>query len=282
MKFRKKNLIKVWTVVLGVSLVLINCRVMTFVPGGYIASTKSNPQNGTTMDQTIPGEQVKTPSPPSSPLEVDSLQPSHTPTIEQATPTVTFFLPPTETVQPSATRSTITRFAVIGDYGLAGKPESDVAALIKGWDPDFIITTGDNNYPDGMPETIDENIGQYFHNYIYPYTGDYGEGSDTNRFFPSMGNHDWSITRGKTYLDYFTLPGNERYYDFVWGNVHLFAIDTDGREPDGVGRSSVQGQWLKKELAASTSVWKIVYMHLSMALQGMGCDCGSFRAQSCI
>ena len=43
--------------------------------------------------------------------------------------------------------------------------------------------------------------------------------------------------------------------------MHFFAIDSDSREPDGVGRSSIQGQWLREQLAASTATWKIVYMH---------------------
>ena len=96
-------------------------------------------------------------------------------------------LPDSETVTSTPTPSptpTPVRFAVIGDYGLAGEPEAGVAALVKSWDPDFIITLGDNNYPDGAADTIDENIGQYYHEYIYPYAGEYGEGSDINRFFP--------------------------------------------------------------------------------------------------
>ena len=54
---------------------------------------------------------------------------------------------------------------------------------------------------------------------------------------------------GKPYFDYFTLPGNERYYDFTWGPVHLFALDDIESEPDGVGASSIQAQWLKAGLA---------------------------------
>ncbi|MEJ7663866.1 MAG: hypothetical protein WKG07_32195 [Hymenobacter sp.] len=41
------------------------------------------------------------------------------------------------------------RFAAIGDYGYAGPAERDVAALIKSWSPDFIITLGDNNVRPG-------------------------------------------------------------------------------------------------------------------------------------
>ena len=182
--------------------------------------------------------------------------PSQTPA-----PIPTITLTPSTTPLPTETPILVVRFAVIGDYGLAGNPEADVANLVKGWEPDLIITTGDNNYPDGKYETVDENIGQYFHTYIFPYLGEYGEGSDVNRFFPTMGNHDWSITGGAAYWDYFTLPGNERYYDFVWGPAHFFALDSDSREPDGVGLSSDQAKWLKDKLASSVSPWKIVYFH---------------------
>lgn len=152
-------------------------------------------------------------------------------------------------------------FAIIGDYGSAGQNEEDVANLVKSWNPDFVITTGDNNYPDGEATTIDPNIGQYYHDFIYNYQGSYGPGSPENRFFPSLGNHDWNTTNAQPYIDYFTLLNNERYYDFVWGEVHFFAVDSDWDEPDGVESTSTQGQWMESALANSTSRWKIVYFH---------------------
>lgn len=155
----------------------------------------------------------------------------------------------------------LTRFAVIGDYGAANSPEAAVATLVKSWNPDFIITTGDNNYPNGEQATIDDNIGQFYHEYIYPYKGKYGQGASSNRFFPTLGNHDWQTPGAQPYLDYFTLPNNERYYDFTWGPVHFFAIDADSREPDGVSSNSPQAMWLKAQLAASTSPWNVVYFH---------------------
>jgi hypothetical protein len=152
-------------------------------------------------------------------------------------------------------------FAVFGDYGRAAQPEADVAALVKSRVPDIVLTTGDNNYPAGLRATIDQNIGQYYHEFIHPYQGTYGEGPAENRFFPTLGNHDWDTGGVQPYLDYFELPGNERYYDFVRGPVHFFAIDSDSREPDGVSSSSVQAQWLQEGLAAAEEPWKIVYMH---------------------
>ncbi len=153
------------------------------------------------------------------------------------------------------------RFAVIGDYGSGSDKERDVALVIESWKPDFITTLGDNNYPDGAAETIDRNIGRFFHSYISPYRGSYGAGSTVNRFFPIPGHRDWDNAALQPYLDYFTLPGNERYYDLVWGPVHLFMLDTDEREPDGATATSIQARWLKERLAASATPWKLVFAH---------------------
>ncbi len=153
------------------------------------------------------------------------------------------------------------RFAVIGDYGDHSQGEADVAALVDSWNPDFVTTVGDNNYPIGAAGVIDQNIGQYYHEYIYPYTGSYGEGASTNRFYPSIGNHDMDTALGQPYLDYFNLPGNERYYDFVQGPVHFFVVNSDPREPDGTSSTSVQGQWLQSVMTTSTAPWQIVIFH---------------------
>lgn len=159
------------------------------------------------------------------------------------------------------TRLTTVRFAVIGDYGYAGEPAAGVADLVLTLEPEFIVTTGDNNYPDGELDTIDDHIGRYYAGFIAPYEGSYGPGAVTNRFFPSPGNHDWNSAGLQPYLAYFTLPGNERYYDFTWGPLHLIAVDSDSREPDGVSAGSVQAHWLRETLAGSEAPWKIVYMH---------------------
>jgi hypothetical protein len=186
--------------------------------------------------------------------------PAFTPSVVPSD-TSTATIAPTPSPVPTATSSPAVRFAVIGDYGSGEKPEADVAQLVKSWNPDFIITTGDNNYPSGSAATIDQHIGQFYHDYIYPYTGQYGPGAAENRFFPTLGNHDYNTARAKAYLDYFSLPGNERYYDFTWGPVQFFALDADSREPDGVSSQSVQAAWLKDALSKSTAAWKIVYFH---------------------
>ena len=158
---------------------------------------------------------------------------------------------------------------VIGDYGSAYaggasfSNEQAVANVVKRWNPDFIITTGDNNYPNGEAANIDTNIGQFFHEYIYPYVGTFGAGASSNRFWPSIGNHEWpfGVSGLAPYLAYFTLPGNERYYSHRHGPVELFAVVGDQQEPDGATPTSAQAMWLSNALAASTAPWRIVYFH---------------------
>jgi hypothetical protein len=152
------------------------------------------------------------------------------------------------------------RFAVFGDYGMASTDEARVSNLVHSWDPDFILTTGDNDYT-GLSDGIDGVIGRYYADFIGNYWGAYGPGSRTTRFWPSPGNHDWDIADLATYTDYFTLPANERYYDVNLGLVHLFALDSDPREPDGTSVDSVQARWLQGRLASSSSCFNIVYFH---------------------
>jgi len=177
--------------------------------------------------------------------------------IATATATETATALPSET--PTSTPIPPIVFAVIGDYGSGDGFEQAVAQLVTSWNPDLIITTGDNNYPLGGSDTIDANIGQFYHDYIGNYQGEFGSGSpDVNRFFPSMGNHDWYSDNGNPYLDYFDLPGNERYYQFSWQDIDFFVLDSSWSEPDGFLSGSTQ----------STAAWQIVYFHHSPYTSG--------------
>jgi predicted phosphodiesterase len=172
-------------------------------------------------------------------------------------------------------RPALIRFAVIGDYGVDSPQEAEVARMVAKWNPDFVITTGDNNYPYGDSTTIDANIGKHYARFIGNYRGAFGAGSAINRFWPSPGNHDWDTGTLTPYQDYFTLPGNERYYDVVIGPVHLFALDSDPREPDGTREDSVQARWLRAAMTASKSCFQVVYFHhpgYSSSMHGSNLD----------
>jgi len=162
-----------------------------------------------------------------------------------------------------ALQSPRAHFAVIGDFGKSGLPEQQVADLVHSWQPEFIVTLGDNNYPNGCQQTIDANIGQYYGAYIRAKKGaksQYAK-SEQQRFFPCLGNHDWRAPGAKPYLDYFDLPGNGRYYQITRGPVAFFIIDSDPHEPDGIDAHGAQGQWLKGALADATAPWKVVILH---------------------
>jgi len=167
------------------------------------------------------------------------------------------------------------RVAVIGDFGAAtlGAPhinnEAAVADLVKSWDTpneslDAIITVGDNNYPTGSSADIETNIGQFYGEYIQGHPNFMG---GNNRFFPSIGNHDYGQHNcnlpGNPYpfTNYFNLPGNELYYDFVIGNAHFFVVDSDCHQTDGVSAWSTQADWLETQMTNSPHKWKIVYFH---------------------
>jgi hypothetical protein len=171
-------------------------------------------------------------------------------------------------------------FAIVGDLGDEGNTEESVANQIKSWDPEFIVTCGDNDYAtDGRQfDGFDRGIGRYFHEYIYNYHGIHGEGSDTWRFFPAIGDHDggdWSSPFSiENYLDFFSLPNQDlpgnfntgpgRYYQFRWGNVHFFILngwDWDVAEPDGTDKDSQQARWLQEQACASDATFKIVVCH---------------------
>jgi predicted phosphodiesterase len=161
------------------------------------------------------------------------------------------------------------KFAVLGDYGDGSSNEAAVSDMIDSWNVDFVITLGDNNYGSDFASTVDEYIGKDYNQWISPYTGIYPGSSDgINKFFPSPGNHDYNGTSDisglQPYLDFFNLPNNERYYDFVKDKIHFFSMNSIVVEPDGYQYPSAQADWLENKLAECVTDhnhWRLVYFH---------------------
>lgn len=186
-----------------------------------------------------------------------------------------------------------TSFAVLGDSGKLTPGSGgrvalqDVATLIQSWSPEFVVHTGDLVYHDGGADE-DENpyeayVAQFFYPYIGGYTGTYGKGPASNKFFPCMGNHDWTDGPGYRYLEAYRLPPPERYYTFKKGPCQFFVLNSYGYGPsalgpgatsiggtgaaEGVGEAdlswpnSPQAQWLQEQVALSDSAWRIVVFH---------------------
>ena len=143
----------------------------------------------------------------------------------------------------------VTTFAFVGDYGIETPEAAQVGALIRSWDPAAVMTLGDNNYEYGSSSTIVKNTEPY-HMFI-----------NEGRFYPAIGDHDWWTNNARPYREYFNLPGNERYYDFVHSDVHFFVLNSVEEEYDGVEIGSRQYEYFEAAAQASTARWKIVYFH---------------------
>jgi tartrate-resistant acid phosphatase type 5 len=158
-----------------------------------------------------------------------------------------------------------TVFAVVGDMGSDDSDEASVATMIDTWQPKFIFTVGDNVYTDSYTN----DVGRYYHNYMYPHEPTYGSGDTTtfNHFWPTVGNHDWDYKNESSldaYKSYFTLPNNEDYYTVQIGDIGFFVVDSDTREDDygdGTDSNSAQAQWIHQQIQNSTAKWKIVLFH---------------------
>lgn len=72
--------------------------------------------------------------------------------------------------------------------------------------------------------------------------------------YPVLGNHE---KNSRHYFDFFNLPGNERWYSFERGPVHIICLDSNTSLKPG----SDQYKWLKKNIADSHLDWKIVALH---------------------
>jgi len=146
------------------------------------------------------------------------------------------------------------RFAVVGDIGRDSKGRYDVAEQMAAFHDefpfDFVILLGDNVYGAIGPADVRTK-------FEAPYKALLDAGVV---FHAVLGNHDNPNVR---FYEPFNM-GGERYYTFraseggvsklTEGGVRFFALDTGYLDEP-------QLDWLEKELAASSSDWKISFFH---------------------
>lgn len=194
---------------------------------------------------------------------------------------------------PSVQAQTI--LAAFGDWGDSGSRPDDVANMVKsaGWGADYVLTLGDNHYGqiDVGHSDWESRLGSRYGGFMKGRADNRysNQTSATQRFFPTVGNHDSSATgTGQSgssggiipgYVDYFhTDPGNpgrlpagvhnstHSYYDVVLpieggsGTIRLFAMDSDSFRVNASSRNA-QRAWLEDGLRNSTSTWNIVTTH---------------------
>jgi predicted phosphodiesterase len=153
------------------------------------------------------------------------------------------------------------RFAVIGDSGRGDKPQYDVSAQMqafrKDFDYDLVIMAGDNIYEGTTPE-------DYRKKFELPYKPLLDAGV---KFQAVIGNHD---EPHQPEYPLFNMAGH-RYYTFkpeqkgigaVAGpSVRFFMLDTENLD-------LTQIVWLREQMAASGSDWKIPVFHRPIYTSG--------------
>jgi predicted phosphodiesterase len=133
---------------------------------------------------------------------------------------------------------------VIGDSGTGDAIQYAVARQLvdrrTSFPFSFVIMLGDNMYGSERPQDFDRK-----------FTRPYKALLDAKvEFNAALGNHDDSNQR---FYEPFHL-GGKRYRTFKKGNAQFFVLDSNYMDPEQVA-------WLKKELQASGSDWKIAYFH---------------------
>lgn len=128
------------------------------------------------------------------------------------------------------------RFAVIGDFGNGGVIERWAQEDMQLNEVKTIFTVGDNIYPSGT-SGYEYHVGAFFYPWIT---------TPKNHFWPAPGNHDWNGENSlRLYQAFFHVP---RYYDIDLDDrhmIHLYVLDSDPREPDGIGWDSKQAEWFR-------------------------------------
>jgi tartrate-resistant acid phosphatase type 5 len=179
-------------------------------------------------------------------------------------------------------------FLVVGDWGRYGEFHQKDVAHQMGLEAakihtSFVLSMGDNFYPDGVISTIDPQWNKSFENIYTNY-------SLNIPWFTAFGNHDY---RGsiQAQLDYSKVSRRwrttERYYSFEKtipnsSEKALFVFIDSNPFDETLSRKShsdlasqdkeAQLEWLEKTLATSTARWKIVIGHHPLYTTGVRRD----------
>lgn len=165
---------------------------------------------------------------------------------------------------PTAGVDTPVRIWVLGDPGIPRDTHNRVRDAARDWlaqHPrperpllDFILTTGDNAYPNGTNA-------QYTRGFFLPF----GELLKNITVWPVYGNHDsrrWAFYRIFDRPEQGELSGvpshDKAYFSFDYAAIHVVVLDTQHGD---MSVGSPMMQWLEKDLLQTRQNWTIVLFH---------------------
>jgi 3',5'-cyclic AMP phosphodiesterase CpdA len=183
------------------------------------------------------------------------------PEVRRATATSVRELHPAPGALALPLRDGSVRFAIIGDSGRGDRWQREVADQMVAWHGRFPFTfalmLGDNVYGSSTP-----------HDYELKFERPYKALLDAGVVFhAAIGNHDDPSTihykpfnmEGRRY---YTFRENERRLSGLMGaGVRFFVLDSRSFDPG-------QLEWLRQQLAASGTAWKICYFHHPLYTSG--------------
>jgi predicted phosphodiesterase len=140
--------------------------------------------------------------------------------------------------------------AIAGDIAGEQRGDAKTARLVEAIDPDYVLTAGDNAYPDGTASDYQR------------YDATWGRFKD--KTYPAPGNHDYHDEAGDPpyYYTYFAdrLPREHHgeYYAFDVGSWRVYSLNCE----ISCSESSDQARWLAGDLAtAGDGRHKMAYLH---------------------
>lgn len=191
------------------------------------------------------------------------------------------------------TKKPYTRFAVLGDFGSGSTQQAAIAYRMAEQKPQFVVTTGDNAYENGLEKDYRKNVFPYY--LRQPNSPENATAlMNTIPFYMVLGNHDVRVDSldqepgSFAYFYYSDLPLNgpvvERppvirgssklvkefkkntkprfprisNFSFDYGNVHVTCLDAnDYMNP----LDPALIDWLNRDIGNSKADWKIVVFH---------------------
>ena len=171
------------------------------------------------------------------------------------------------TAVPGSGQTATVTLVGAGDIASCSQNNDSATARLLGRIPGTVFTLGDNAYPDGTAAQ--------FRNCYDPTWGRYKK-----RTKPSVGNHEYHTAGAKPYFDYFGARAGARgkgYYSYNRGSWHIVVLNSNCDEVGGCGGNSVQGRWLRNDLADNPSDCTLAYFHDPLYASGTSSDAPEVR-----